>query len=79
MTIADINEQPRGCATDGKSHLNLTRSLADVWGRPTPAPVFDRPPLPAARPMPIAPTLRRFAGYDPTERQVKKITQGYPS
>lgn len=79
MTIADINEQPRGCATDGKSHLNLTRSLADVWGAQEARAPLPLAVQPVASPKPSPRRPMPFAGYDPTEVQVKRITQGYAS
>jgi len=58
------------------SHLNLTVSLADVWGvRPPPrirmaGPRTDLPPPKPRLPLVKAkkPMLPPFAGYDPTER-----------
>lgn len=32
MTLPTPSDRATGCSTDGKSHLNLTRTMADVWG-----------------------------------------------
>lgn len=57
---------PVGVATNGigrktTAHLNLTRSLADVW-------YWDKPEPPKA-PVYLPPQRPPYAGYDPAERR----------
>lgn len=56
--------QTDGLGKPTTKHLNLKRTLADVWGC---KPVPVAPPPEPRRP--------RYAGYDPTEVQVKSIVK----
>ena len=66
MTTTSNQERGVGVLTNGRgktctSHLNLTRSLADVAAQPSPpVPKMTERALPIQRPP--------YAGYDPTEQ-----------
>lgn len=68
MTLPTPSDRATGVKTDGKSHLNLTRTMADVWGIKVTEPVLPmiivraapKPePKPKRQPKPKAPRIRR--------------------
>jgi hypothetical protein len=86
MTLPTPSDRATGCASDGKSHLNLTRTMADVWGiKPEPevlpmvvsAPVVSKP-KPKPKPKPKAPRKPRvYRSVREMARAGRKPFAGY--